>query len=231
MNRVLVGIRVQLVGWRHLVGWPWAVLVLSFLVNLAVNAAMGAEAAADSETYGLVAIYTVFFAFYISAVTDVFPFAVGHGLTRRAFFAAMSTLVIAQAVLYGTILAVLARVEDATDGWGLHLGYFRPGGLDTGGLAADVAVYAVPFLVLAFLAIAVTVVHQRWGLLALFAAAAVSIVVSGVGLVAVAAFDWSGSIGDWVERQSTVALVAGWPLVAVAALGVLGYQGMRHSDP
>jgi hypothetical protein len=178
-----------------------------------------------------VAIYTVFFAFYISAVADVFPFAVGHGLTRRAFFAAMATLVVAQAVAYGTILAGLARIEDATDGWGLDLGYFRPGGLEAGGFAADVAVFTVPFLVLAFLAIAVTVAHQRWGLFALFGAAVVAIVTSGAVLVAVAAFDWSASIGDWVDRQSTVALVAGWPLVAVAVLAALGYVGIRRAVP
>ncbi len=231
MNRVVVGVRVQLVGWRHLVGWPWAVLVLSFLVNVAINAAMGAQEAADSETYGLVAIYTVFFAFYISSVADVFPFAVGHGLTRRAFFAALSLLVVAQAVVYGTVLALLARVEDATDGWNLDLGYFRPGGLETGGFAADVAVYAVPFLVLAFLAIAVTLLHQRWGVLAMFGLAASGIAVSGAVLVTVAAFDWSASISDWVDRQSTVALIGGWPLVVVAVLAAAGYAGIRRAAP
>lgn len=231
MSRLSTGIRVQLVGWRHLVGWPWVVLVLSFLVNLALNAAMGADAAADAETYGIVAIYTVFFAFYISSIADVFPFAVGHGLTRRTFFAAMSVLVVVQATVYGTVLAALARIEDATDGWGVHLGFFRPGGLDAGGFGADAAVYASPFLLVAFLAIAVTLVHQRLGLVGMFGLAALLIVLGGGVTIAITAFDWSGPIGDWVDRQSTVALVAGWPLLAVVALAAAGYAGIRRAVP
>lgn len=231
MNRVLVGIRVQLLGWRHLLGWPWAILALSFVVNVAINAAMGAEAAADSETFGLVAIYTVFFAFSISSVTDVLPFAVGHGLTRRAFFASMSALVVAQAVVYGTVLAVLARVEDATDGWGVDLGYFRPGGLDSGSVVADAAVFAVPFLLVAFLAIAVTLVHQRLGLVGMFGLAALLILVVGGAVVAITAFEWSEPIGDWIGRQSTFALLAGWPLLAVAVLAAAGYAGIRRAVP
>lgn len=231
MNRIITGVKAQLVGWPVNLGMPIAILALAFVLNLALFTSIGPDATANSQTFGLVSIYAVFFGIHISAVTQVFAFVVGFGLTRRAFYLSMSALVVCQAFAYGVALTVLAQVEDATDGWGLNLEFFRPAGLDSGSWVTDIAVFAVPFLIVAFAAIVGAVVAERWQLIGMFLlSAAVALVVGGTAIL-VSMGDWWGNVGDWLEGQSAIALMAGWPLVVAGALALAGYAGMRRMVP
>ncbi|GAB3860853.1 hypothetical protein GCM10029963_64450 [Micromonospora andamanensis] len=118
MNRALTVARLQLVGWRSVVGWPWGILALSFLINLALFSAMNEADDFEPTTGGLMSIYIVMFIASISAITQEFPFALGLGVSRRSFYLGNVLHFAGQAISYAAVLYLLAVIEEATDGWG-----------------------------------------------------------------------------------------------------------------
>jgi hypothetical protein len=88
-------------------------------------------------------------------------------------------------------------------------------------------VYAVPFLVLASGGIFCAVVVKRWGLNGVFTLLVASVLVIG-GLVALATWrGWWGAIGHWLAGQSSLSLLAGWPVLLAAA----GFLTIRRAMP
>lgn len=94
------------------------VLVVVFALTLAGQ---------DSNTTP-VAVYAtsvlVFLLFWAYAIPQFFWFAVGLGVTRRTFYVASSLLSLVQALMLGSVFALFAVIERATDGWGLSIAFF-----------------------------------------------------------------------------------------------------------
>jgi hypothetical protein len=231
MNRVLVAVRLQLVAWPSSIGLAWMILGLAFAANVVVWGSIGLADMEGIWTGGLASIYFVFFSAYITSMTQVFPLAVGFGLTRREFYASMSVLAAAQSVVYGLVLVGLAVVERATGGWGVGLQFFRPDGIETGNIALQVSVYAVPFLFLAYVGICLGIVFKRWGTNGVYVLITASAGVAAAAVVIVTVGDGWDEIGRWLGRQSVVSLLVGWPLPVIAALAACGFAGIRRASP
>jgi hypothetical protein len=86
---------------------------------------------------------------FISAITQLFPFAMGISATRRTFYAVVATYATGQALLFGLAMYLLSVVEGETGGWGVGLDFFRLPFLETGNPLTQTLVYAVPLLLFA----------------------------------------------------------------------------------
>lgn len=231
MNRFSSMFRMNLVGWPAAIAWPWGILVAAWLVNVVIWAAMPESARANAQTFGLVSVAIVTMIAFITAMTQLFPFAMGLGATRRAFFLAIAAYAAAQALVFGVMLFLLSLVERSTDGWGVALDFFWFPAFDAGNVVVQPLVYAVPLLLFAVVGMVCGVVHKRWGgngtmgLLLAF-------VVAGGALVAWLTWreQWPG-FASFFTDQSASALFIGWPLLPIALLLAGGYAVLRRTVP
>lgn len=228
MSRLGTLLRVHLVTWRSALGWPWGVLAVAFAVNLAIYAVLDDEARRGSSTGGLISIYVVALVAAIGAVTQGFPFLLGLGATRRAFYLATSVWVLAQALVFGIALTLLRALESATAGWGVDLRFF--GAVAAAGSAAgQVLVYAGPFLLVAAVGMCWGVVLTRWGPPGMFVlAAAVGVGVGALVWLVTQQQAWP-AVGTWLVARSTVTLFAGLPAALAALLAAAGYLAIRRA--
>ncbi len=197
MNRALTVARLQFVGWRSVVGWPWGILALSFSINLALFSAMNENDDFEPTTGGLMSIYVVMFVASINAITQEFPFALGLGVSRRSFYLGNVIHFAGQAISYAAVLYLLAVIEEATDGWGVNLRFFGvPFPLVEHPVLRFLA-FAIPFLLLGFIGIAIALVFKRWGVNGLLMLSTVALAAIG-GLVVLATWrGWWSAIGGW----------------------------------
>ncbi len=230
MNRVLDVARIQLIAWPAAIGWPFGVLAIAFVANLAVFGTMGG-APDDSTTGGLLSIYVVVFVGCVQSVSQVFPFLAGLSVTRRAFFAGTALLILAESLAFAAVLVVLRLVEDATRGWGLGLEFFAMPYLRHDNLLVQLVVYAVPFIAFSFVGVFCGVVHKRWGSNGLFALMVLSIALGGAWATLVTWRDAWPSVGHWFTSTSPLAMVAGWPLLVGVTLAGVAYLGLRRAVP
>jgi hypothetical protein len=199
---------------------------------VAIFAAIGTQIPQDKYvTGGLASIYIVVLIVSGQAVTQVFPFAMGLSVTRRAYYLATSLLLVAEAVVFAIMLYLFKLLEQATDGWGISLRFFDIPGVAQHNPLLQILVYAVPFLVLGFIGIFCGVVFKRWGLNGVFTLILATVLVLG-GLVALVT--WLGrwtAVGQWLVDQPTAGLIAGWPALVAAALAGAGYLAIRRATP
>jgi hypothetical protein len=231
MTRILNVARMHLVAWPSVLGWPWAILASSFLINLAIFAAIGDRVVEKSFTGGLASIYIVVLISCGQWVTQVFPFAMGLSVTRRAFYAATSLLVVAQAVVFAILLYLFKVVEDATGGWGINLRFFGVQGVAQHSALVQILVYAVPFVAFGFVGAFCAVVFKRWGMNGVFTLTLTTALALG-GLIALVTWlrQWR-AIGQWLLDQPTASLIAGWPVLLAVVLAGAGYLAIRRATP
>jgi hypothetical protein len=230
MSRLLAVARLHTVAWRGTLAWPWIICGLSFLVNLAVFASIMDLLEDRPVTGGLASIFVVTLLMFVSAVTQVFPYALGMGVTRRMFYAATALVAAAVSVGFAIALYVLRLVENATGGWGMDLRFFGvPFASVAGDNPAQILVYAVMMLLVTFVGMFIGVVYVRWRVNGALTMTAAGIVVPG-GLVALATWQgWWGAIGSWLGDQPVLGLYAGWPLVLVVAAAAAGLVAIRRA--
>ncbi|GIJ21141.1 ABC transporter permease [Micromonospora lutea] len=231
MNRALTVARLQFVVWRAVIGWPWGILALSFLINLALFSAMQENEDFEPTTGGLMSIYIVMLIASISAILQDFPFALGLGVSRRSFYLGNVLQFTVQALVYAAVLYLLAGVEEATDGWGANLRFFGLPFLVVENPVLRFLGFAIPFLLLGFIGIAIALVAKRWGANGLLTLSAV--VLAGIGGLAVLATwrGWWSAIGDWFADQPGWALLVGWPALVTLVLAAVSYLVIRRATP
>ncbi|WP_431727603.1 ABC transporter permease [Verrucosispora sp. TAA-831] len=230
MNRVLTVPRLQFVAWPSVVGWPWAILSLSFLINLAFFASMDGRDI-EQTTGGLASIYVMMFIACINVITQDFPFAIGLGISRRSFYLGNVFSFGAQAVVYAGLLYLLAVIEEATGGWGVGLTFFGIPFLWVENPVLRFLGFAIPFLLLGFLGIAIALVFKRWGVNGMLTLSTATLVVIGGAVVLATWRGWWSAIGDWFADQSGAALLVGWPALFTLPLAVASYLIIRRATP
>ncbi|WP_252443830.1 hypothetical protein [Pseudonocardia humida] len=225
-------IRVLFVNARITLGMPLGILFLVWFFNWALFATLAdAVPPAGRTTGGLMAIYFVFGSGYLQTMTQAFPFALGMGVTRRAFYTAVALLVAVESAGFGVLLGLLNLLERATGGWGLRLRFFAIDFVLAGDPLRQWLVYAVPFVAVAFLGVFVGVVFKRWGSTGLWTVGTTTGVLLG-GLAVLATWgQWWPAVGDWFAAQSVPALLAGYPLVLALLLGAGGWLAIRRATP
>jgi hypothetical protein len=231
--RELLGVvRIQLVNWRYGYGMPLAILAMVLGINLALFATIGDAAPPEGRTTGAVmSIYIVFGVGYLQVITQSFPFALGLGVTRRAFYAGTALLAAVEALGFGALVLLLSALERATGGWGIGLRFFLLDFLVVDHPLLQWLVYAVPFAALSALGIFTGVVFKRWGQVGVYATTLVPLVALSGAAVLVTWMGWWPELGGWFAGQTTTALFAGYPLVLALLLGGAGWLAIRRATP
>jgi hypothetical protein len=215
------------------VGIPWAIVLSSFAINLAIwgVGGVGDETNGDATTGGLASLYITVAIVFIQAVTQMFPFAMGLSLSRRDFYLGTALTAVVQSLGYALALTVLAAIEDATDGWGMQLSFWAPGPLDVDNPALQVAVFGLPMLACAFLGMAIGVVFKRWGAVGLYVLAVATLVLTGLGAFLATWQEAWQEIGSWLADLSVTSLTIALPLALAVALAGLTFLGIRRTVP
>lgn len=227
---ILASARLQLTNpWS--MAWPWGILASSFSINLVVWALLPDDQRATTGTGGLLSIFVVQLIWGFQTVVQLFPFAGGLGLTRRAFALGAGLVHLGQAAVYALVLTALRRLEAATGGFGLDLRFFRMGWLTRGNAAEQWLSDLAAFTLVSAIGLLAGVVHHRWKSNGLFVG------VLG-GLVAVAAVSsllaWSSSgsaLADAVAGAPAWVLAVVLPEVAASAAAIAAFLLLRRAVP
>ena len=230
MTRILDVARVHTIAWVSQLAWPWGIMAISLGVNLLIFASIDEAAPGKNTTGGLASIYIVCSIVAATSISQVFPFALGMGVTRRTFYLATVLVNVVQAVAYGVLLYLLNLIEGATGGFGIQLRFFRIPYVDVDNGLLQIAVYAVPFLFLNFVSIFVAVWYVRFGMNRLLGAGAALILVAGLLTALVIWQDWFGDIWQWLSSQHQVSLLVGWPALVAVVAAIGGMAAIRRAN-
>ena len=229
MTRVLDVARIQLVNWPALLGYPLAMLAALPLLGWGIDVANGEGALGAHEIYLLPALWGVVAPAHLQTMTQVFPFTLGLGVTRRRFAVATALVVTAQALLVGLVLVAFDALERLTGGWGRDARIFGLGALRQDSPLTQWPAYSGPIVAASAICVLAGVVYQRWrqtGIyLSVFGSAAL---LAGVGALATSQHWWP-SIGDFLGGQPSLTLFAAYPLVFALALGGVAWLVLRRA--
>jgi hypothetical protein len=233
MNRVLGAARMHLAHPLLSVGIPWMIVASSFAINVAIWAVgdVAETASGNGSTGGLGSLYIAVALVFAQGVTQIFPFAMGLSLSRRAFYLGTALTAVVLSVGNGVLLLALAALESATSGWGVGLRFWAPGTLDDLNPALLLLVYAAPMLACAVLGMALGVVFKRWGAPGLY------VLGIGIGLLAGLAAVWATwqraweDVGGWFADQSVAMLAITLPMLLTIGLAGLAFLGLKRTVP
>lgn len=232
-DRVLTAARLNLVDAGQRISGPWLILAVIFAMNLTIfwTIRSTVEDGDGGGTGAFAAFFFIVASGYLVAMTQVMPFALSLGITRRHFFAGVSLTMAAESLLHAVVLTVLQRLEQVTDGWGLQVGFFTMGVLAQPNIVLQVLIFFVPLLTLGFVFIALGAVFRRWGQFGIWAGAVAGTLVLG-GLVVLITFRqaWP-AVGRFLVETPTLTLVAGYPLVLAVMAAVGGFLVVRRATP
>lgn len=229
MKRTLDVARMHTVAWPLIIGWPVAVLFISFVISYAIFALIPTTDADYNFTGAVFSMYGFAVGFYVQAITQTFPFALGISVTRREFFSASALVAVAQSAVLATLLYVLSIIEAATGGFGVKLRMFGVLRYVTESPALQwIGLFATLLLVTAIGSF-VGVIYQRYRVNGLFGLGIVAILVFGGGAIVVSWQQWWPEVGDFFLDTPRVLLLAVIPLALTAAFGSAGWAGLRRA--
>ncbi|SQE00314.1 MULTISPECIES: hypothetical protein [unclassified Parafrankia] len=229
MPRVLDVVRIQLVHWPALLGYPLLALAAMPLLGWGIDVSNGETARGAHEIYLLPMLLGAIASAHLQTMTQVFPFTLGLGVTRRAFAAATALVVLGQALLLGLGLVAFDIVERLTGGWGRETRIFGLDVLGHGNPLALWLVYSGPLVAVSAIGVLAGVVFQRWRHTGIY----LTIFGSVVLLVAMGALaktqNWWPSIGSFLGGQPSLTLFTAYPLVFALALGGAAWLVLRRA--
>lgn len=234
MNRILQAARLHVVHPRVILGVPWFVVLSSFVINELIwgfGHIAEQPGASGAGTGGVLALYIAVLFVFLQSVTQLFPFAMSLGLSRRIFFAGTALMALVQAVGYALALVVLTAIEDATGGWGTRLHFVAPLHIDRLPVIEQFALFFCLMLGFMLLGIAIGAVQKRWGAAGLYSLAIGAVLVlGGVAVVLTALGDWL-EFGQWFVGTPALALAAIYLAIAGVVSAGLSWSGLRRDVP
>lgn len=229
-SRIGATLRLHTVAWPLLIAWPVGILAGSFLISYLIFFLVQSDQ--DYNFTGSVfAVFGFVLAFYLQAMTQTFPFALGLTVTRHEFFTATTLMALAQSAVFALALYLLSVLEAATDGWGVRMRMFGLARYFTDSPALQFLTLFASLLFVAAIALAAGAVHQRWKVTGTLTAGVV--VLGGLSLAALLvtwARAWP-SIGSWFQEVNRAVPMVALPLaLAVLAIGV-AWCALRRATP
>jgi hypothetical protein len=231
MSHAVTAARLHLVTWRSAVIWPWAVLASSLVINWVIQALLDPASRQESGTGGVASLYFVAAWLAYQAVSQVFPFALGMGVTRKSFAAGTGALLAIQALAFAAGLTALRYLESATGGFGVELYFFRVPGLRQDEPVLQFLVYAAPFLLLGTLLMAVAVVQHRWRQGGMFWLSLGAVVVVGALVALVTWLNAWHALWDWYQDTSALVTLVLLPVALAVAIAAAGYRLLLRATP
>jgi hypothetical protein len=230
MNRVLEAARLHVMHPGVILGVPWLVGLSSFAINELIWG-VGHLDGQPGGTGGVLALYITVWVVFLQSVTQLFPFAMSLGLSRRAFYAGTAIMAVAQALGYAVVLTVLGMLEDASGGWWTGLHFFAPVHIDRLPVVEQFSIFFCFMLGFALLGIAIGAVHKRWAAAGLYALAIGTLILFGGAFALITGLHGWGTVASWFVADSTWALSAAYLGFAIVLGGGLGWTGLRRAVP
>lgn len=84
LRRAVSVSRLHAVAWPVLIAWPLGILLVAFAIPWVIFLLVDAQEA--NVTGSVSAAFGIVLAFYLGAMTQTFPFALGLSITRRGLF-------------------------------------------------------------------------------------------------------------------------------------------------
>lgn len=180
-SRVLAVIRMNSVDAVGRIGGSWLILSAIFAVNLVIWWAIRANVddAGDGTTGAVSALFFIIGSTYLIAMTQVMPFALSLGLTRRHFYAGVSVLVAVETLFHAVVLTALLGIERMTGGWGVGMDFFSMTFMPEQNPLLQVLSYWGPLVAIGFVFVAIGAIFRRWGQFGVWTAAVVGLLVVG----------------------------------------------------
>jgi hypothetical protein len=227
-------VNVWTVAWVPLImiGFVWLVNWLIWWIIWGATGPADRAQAMDGTQWsgGAFYIFVYMLIVGIQIVTATFPFALGYSVTRRDFALGTGLTFLILSAGYAVAFAILAAVEEWTNGWGLGGHMFTSvyfAGANGGGRLFIVFGGMLFFLVVGAFSAAL---YQRWRMNGiLLAGAALALVL--VGAIALITFTQSWpAVADWFVANGPVGVIA-WLLLPTALAGLACYAVLRRATP
>jgi hypothetical protein len=223
--------RIQLVNPPVQMLMPWAVLGLSFVINLIIFSLIPDDPDNGRITGGLMTIYIFVLVTHLVTMTQLFPFALGLSVTRRDFFVGNAGFVVVQSVVQGLVLTLLAAIERASGGWGTGMHFFDLPFMATGNWFTQWLALTVPFLFVSFVSILAGTIFKRYGQLGMWVASLAGLVLGGAAAVLVTWLGAWGAVGRFFVQTPPLMLFAGYPAALALVAAVLAWLTLRRATP
>lgn len=205
---------------------PWAVMAFVFAVWV-VLAATARSYHTQIPTGGLGVIYLFFLIAGALSIFRSLPFAFALGIGRRSYYAGTVLLAVSLAAVYGLALAVLQVIEQASDGWGVRLHFFRVAYILPGPWYLTWLTSFVGLTLLFACGMWLGLIYRRWNLVGLLAFLAAMAIVVVVGVVITSNENAWTAIGHFFTSLGAAGLTGLFAALAALLLAG-GYTTMRR---
>ncbi len=206
---------------------PWMILTFAFVADIVILKLTPAGDQANRWVGGLAAIFCILFVSGVVSVARSLPFGLALGLSRRSYYLGTALLAVALAVAFGLAITGLQAVERATDGWGVHMAFFRVPYILDGPWYLTWLTSAVAMTLLFVYGMWFGLVYRRWNVVGLVAFTAAQLTLALLGAVLASWADAWSSIGHFFHTLS-VAGLSGVLVAVVVALLAGGFATMRR---
>lgn len=227
ITRALAVSRIHTVAWPLLVAWPIGILAVAFAIPWAIFAIV--QTGESNFTGSVSALLGVALAFYIGAMTQTFPFALGMSVTRRDYFAATLLVALAQVVGFGVMLWALSAIETATGGWGVDMVMFGIPNIFTSNPIVQLATYLAVLALIAGIGLLIGALHRRWGVTGLYSVGAGLLVTLGLAAILVTWQGWWPAVGSWFADTPRAVPMVVLPAVLATACTAGAWQLVRRA--
>ncbi|NLV78569.1 MAG: hypothetical protein GXY65_04355 [Rhodococcus sp.] len=229
-SRVASIARVQIVSWRLLLAWPIAILAVAFTIPWVIFALVD-TGQQYNVTGSVLSAYGFVVAFYMVSMTQMMPFTIGLGSTRRQFVAAVTAIGLAESFVFAAAFQTLSVLEAATGGWGVDMRMFGVLRFVTDSTVLQFLCYFATMSFVVALAMLLGAIQHRWPTTGILAAGAVVI---GVGGLAAIVLTWTqswSSLWSWSADSPRAVTLVALPLCVAAACLAGAWQVVRNDSP
>lgn len=227
-SRIVAVLRMHTVAWPLLIAWPIGLVAVSFLICWAIYFLVDPDEG-EGFTGAVSALLGFVVAFYIQALTQSFPFAMGLSVTRREFYGATTLMALAQSALFAVVLQVLSAIEAATGGWGVHMRMFGLMRYATDNPVVQVLALFAILLATTGVAILAGALYQRWRTTGLLAAGVALLGGFGLAAIVITWGEWWPEIGSWFVNTPAAVPTVVLPLVLAALALAGGWGALRRA--
>lgn len=213
MSALRAGLLINFAIHRFGLWLVWAILGGILVINVTLLLLIADRDGAGGGAMGSLLAYMAISAIIVAA--RGLPFAIAAGVTRRWYFGASAAGASAIALSWSALAAALAWVEDAVDGWGVGLSFFRLPGYREFGPLGEFGLLMLGLMAAFAVGWVFGVVHLRWGTGGVLVALFVLFAMAGVLVMLALASALPGAI-NWLFTAATPGRAA------VGLVGVLG---------
>lgn len=226
MKRILNVARIHNTSWATTFAWPLGILAIVFVVTYGLFSVIPETDAETNSTGGVFAVYGFALAFYLTAIVQVFPYALSLSITRREFLGATALVGVTQSIVIGTIVYLLSLVEAATGGFGKKIRMFGIARFATDNPVLQWAALVTGLLVLGGIGAFIGVVYRRYRINGLYTLGLGALVFFGGGSILVTWQHWWTNIGGFFTDTPRILLLVVIPLIITAVLSAASWFGL-----